>query len=268
MQQLNPPNAPWIDLNPPAEAGGYLSIYYSDDLSRLPVRAVTKPGDNKSDPNLETSSYGLFSTCSKSMRSGIVNRRSRYIFFATARNKTRVLAGYYALRWFAELVPAGEGPDYCVAAEEIRFTGKPIALSRVDQLCQTDLSKWFRSMRLLSPEICNCLRDIIDEQPDATAEYLAEIDRLERFNLKHGNYRYISWKQKEKFSWDIADRYLGGTPVETRAVTKVTNSSPSDCWICVHCEQITINKALLRRCPNCGQLGMLQPLTKAEVMDS
>src|SRR5438309_11963638 len=98
---LIPPAPPWKELNNRPGAG-YLSIYYSDDLSALPVRFVTKVGDNKSDPNLETLTYGLFSTCSPSMRSGFVKRSAQYIFFATLRPVGRVLTGFYSVRWYAE----------------------------------------------------------------------------------------------------------------------------------------------------------------------
>ena len=54
MNSIKPPRSPWILLSSESDSGGYLSFYYSDDMSPLPVRWVTKPGDNKSDPNLET----------------------------------------------------------------------------------------------------------------------------------------------------------------------------------------------------------------------
>src|SRR5688572_11222634 len=95
-QTMTPPNAPWVQLTPSEDAGGYLSVYYNDDLSRLPIRWVTKPTDSKSDPNLETLTYGLFSTCSLGMRSGIVTRQSKFLFFTTMRRHERVLSGYYA----------------------------------------------------------------------------------------------------------------------------------------------------------------------------
>src|SRR6266568_2401005 len=88
-----PPNPPWAPMSQEGDGGGCLSVYYSDDMSPLAVRWITKPGDNKSDPNLETMTYGLFSTCSKAMRSGIVKRGAEYLFFATRRGGTRVLSG-------------------------------------------------------------------------------------------------------------------------------------------------------------------------------
>src|SRR3954471_24861893 len=104
----------WIPLTVQSE-GGYLSFYYSDDISPLPVRWVTKPGDNKADPNLETGTYGLFSTCSLSMRSGVVKRKIGIIFFCTRTKAGRELTGFYEPRWFTQ-GPLGQR-DYCLAAD-------------------------------------------------------------------------------------------------------------------------------------------------------
>jgi hypothetical protein len=259
---VKPPNAPWEELNSPEDAGGYLSIYYSDDMSRLPVRAVTKPRDNKSDPNLETLTYGLFSTCSPRMRSGVVNRRSAYLFFATTWKGDRVLTGYYHLRWFTSGV-FENARDYCLATDIARFIEDPIPLAAVDRRCGTNVSKWFRGMRLLSSSECRKMAKLINAQPDATANYLEEIDRLERFNIKHSGYRYIAWKQKDKFSWERAKQYLIEKKSTTKTKSKVSNSTPTNSWKCTDCDHNIMNKALLKRCPNCGGLGTLRPLLEA-----
>src|SRR5205085_876583 len=118
-----PPSLPWREIqNRTGE--GYVSVYYSDDLSPFPVRFVTKPGDNKSDPNLETLTYGLFSTCSPSMRSGLVNRSAQYIFFTTQRSGRRVLAGFYNVRWYAPANSPRKN-DYYLAAESAHFIENP-----------------------------------------------------------------------------------------------------------------------------------------------
>jgi hypothetical protein len=257
---VEPPNSPWEELNSPENIGGYLSIYYSDDMSRLPVRAVTKPGDNKSDPNLETLTYGLFSTCGPRMRSGAVNRRSAYLFFATSRKSIRVLTGYYHLRWFTRGVFENSN-DYCLAADTARFIEHPIPLADVDRRCRTNVSKWFRGMRLLSSDECKRMVRLIDAQPDVTADYLDEIDRLERFNMKHSGYRYVAWKQTDKFSWGRAEQYLIVKKSAVKTKSKVVNSTPTDSWKCTQCGRNVRNKALLKRCPNCGSLGTLRPLS-------
>jgi hypothetical protein len=255
--EIAPPNPPWQELNPPENAAGYVSIYYSDDLSLLPVRWVTKPGDNKSDPNLETFTYGLFSTCAPSMRSGVVKRRSSYVFFATSRKHERFLTGYYQLRWYAQGVFASD-KDFCLAAHSVRFISEPISLKTVDRKCGTDISKWFRNMRLLSEHQTLRLADLLRDRPDATADYLGEIDRLERFNLQHTGYRYPSWKKLEKFSWESAQDLLNPNQVKHHG-KKLLNSSPSGLWKCKSCLQTVKNKALLKRCPHCAKVGTLSP---------
>jgi len=252
-----PPNPPWIALNITKESGGYLSIYYSEDLSPLPIRWVTKLGDHKSDPNLETLTYGLFSICGPKMRSGVVNRNSEYLFFATARNGERVLSGYYHLGWYAQGVYKGK-TDYCLAADRAHFIADPIPLKKVDRSCSTNVSKWFRNMRLLTNEQCRRIAGLIDAKPNAISAYLEEIDRLERFNLKHTGYRYPTWKRTEKFSWNQARELLSRGGFESLS-EKVPNSSPSGLWQCLNCLGVVNNKALLKKCPDCGHIGTLRP---------
>src|SRR3954470_6457216 len=102
MQTTRPNDRRWQELKFGAETSGYLSFYYSDDLSPLPVRWVTKPGDNKSDPNFETATYGLFSTCSPNMRSGVARKQIGTIFFFTRRNGRREVTGFYRVRYHAQ----------------------------------------------------------------------------------------------------------------------------------------------------------------------
>lgn len=252
---IAPPHPPWKELQLSSEPGGYLSIYYSDDISRLPVRWVTKPGDNKSDPNLETLTYGLFSTCWRAMRSGIVTRGWPHLFFATSWKSRRVLAGYYRVRWYSEGA-LGAG-DYCLAADRARFIESPIPLKEVDRRCGTKISGPFRSVRLLEEDECKRMCRLVDAQPDMTHAYLNEIDRLERFNLMHGGYRYISWQQTEKFSWQYANKYFSASAESPSEL--VANASPSGIWKCSSCQKEVKNKALLKRCPNCGKLATLRP---------
>jgi hypothetical protein len=255
-KSIAPPNPLWLELKSPEDAAGYLSIYYSDDLSSLPVRWITKPGDNKSDPNLETLTYGLFSTCAPGLRAGAVKRRSQYLFFATNRKGTRVLTGYYHLRWYAKGTLGDR--DFCLAADEAKFIAKPIPLREVDQECGTNVSKRFRGIRLLAHHECSKFLSLLRQHPDVTTQYLNEIDRLERLSLKYTGYRYPTFKKTDRFSWETASPdFLTGVTAQTPQ--KVSNSSPSGLWICVDCGRVMMNKALLKRCPQCGKVGTLTP---------
>src|SRR5260370_36520653 len=97
-----PPVGQWARLDDDGGAG-YLSVYLSEPLARYPVRHVTRPADNKSDPNIETGTFGLFSTCEQQMRAKIVREGRPYLFFVTKyRQKGRAVTGYYRIAWYAE----------------------------------------------------------------------------------------------------------------------------------------------------------------------
>lgn len=88
-------------------------------MGRLPVRDVLKLGDNKSDPNVETLTYGLFSTCEETMRQSIASRGIGEIFFITSVEALERLAlvGMYELGWVAEVGPK----DFAYVARRARF---------------------------------------------------------------------------------------------------------------------------------------------------
>ena len=195
-----PPNNPWKPLDICEASGGYLGYFFSDDLSRLTVRAITTVGDNKADPNLETKTYGLFSPCNKNMRKSIVKRGCPYIFFITNRKRVRVLAGLYLVKWYA--VVSADEDDFCLAADSIWFVADPIPLEQVDKVCGTDVSRKFRIYLHVDAEGCRKIERLLKLRPNVTGSYLSEIDRLERFNLKHGGYRYITAERRDSYSWD------------------------------------------------------------------
>jgi hypothetical protein len=252
---VTPPNYPWTELKNPS-GDGYLSVYYSDDISPLPVRFVTKPGDNKSDPNLETLTYGLFSTCSPSMRAGIVKRNCSYIFFTTHRKAGRVLTGFYHVRWYSSANSPRKN-DFYLAADAGYFVAEAPLLSEVDRKCGTKLNRRFRSTLLLNAKECSSLRKYLESFPNALANYRNEIDRLERFSLIHTGFRYPSWKRKAKFDWVSAEEHLNSP--KGHVSTPIVNASPSGQWKCTKCPNLIKNKALLRQCPHCGALGTLMP---------
>jgi hypothetical protein len=194
-----PPNPPWLPLTICKASGGYLSYFYSDQLSSLPVRAITMVEDNKVDPSLETKTYGLFSLCNKNMRKSIVKRGCRHIFFVTRRKEVRVLTGLYLVKWYTPVTPNGD--DFCLAADRIWFVKNPIPLEHIDKICGTNVSRWFRAYKHINAEECKQIENLLKRRADATGLYLSEIDRLERFNLKYGGYKYVTSKEKGSYSW-------------------------------------------------------------------
>jgi hypothetical protein len=253
-----PPNAPWRELNPTSPLEGYLSYYLSDDLSGLPVRAVTLLRNNKSDPNLETKTYGLFSTCGHGMRASIVNNRYGVIFFMTRLGSERVLVGYYRLRWYAVGAANQIPPDYALAADEIRFVNPPIRPTDLPLKLRRIVSKRFRIFKHVDAETTSGLLAVLNRRRDRTNEYVAEIDRLERFNRRHTTYRYVGWQQDKPFSWDLAREYLSTPPVESSTSTRPSTSSPTDTWICSACGKTSVNKSRLRRCPECKAMNTVR----------
>lgn len=199
ISKIKPPNPPWMPIKEANNVGGYLAYYYSDDMSQLPVRAVTKIGDNKVDPNIETRTYGLFSKCGYQMRKSIIKRGCTHLFFFTNRSHTRMLTGYYAIRWKAEMPSAKD--DYSVAAERAYFVESGIPLTEVDLRCETNTSRWFREFIFLNEQECQKMLKLLIGQQNIERQYVSEVKRLERFNLAQSGYRYVSSEWIESPSW-------------------------------------------------------------------
>lgn len=262
---VTPPAAPWKEVTRKLSAPGALSFYYNDELARLPVRAVTKPQDNKADPNLETLSYGIFSTCQKGLRSAFVKEGRQHLFFITSLRGTRVLTGYYSVKWFAPVAAAGPG-DFALAADNAHFLGQPLSLADVDTACGTRLNRKFRLNLLVEANECQQILAYMRQQPDARTSYLHEIDRLERFNKSRGGFRYVGRQLNEPFSWDTAAPYLMQQAiigVDDVSEKQSRNSSLSGWWTCDVCGEDVLNKALLRACPACQAIGALRARTTA-----
>ena len=251
-----PPAAPWTELEVDAPATGYLSVYLSEDLSKLPIRAITRPNDNKSDPNIETGTYGLFSTCERGMRAGIVNNKVQFIIFLSKRGEERVVAGYYRLAWKTEGIWHAAKRDYALAADCVHFVAEPIPVSHLPEPVKAAAERKFRLSKRLNAVETQTIIAALDSRPNALEDYLSEIGRVERFQAFHSGYRYVSWQQEEPFGWELAHQYL----VESNAPGTGPNQSPTGFWQCTNpeCGKFIKNWSLLRRCPFCGAMGTLQ----------
>lgn len=263
---VQPPGPPWSPLVGGQEGGGFLSFYYSDQLSRLPVRGVTRLADNKSDPNLETATYGLFSTCGPMMRSSIVRRGLSYIFFQTRWHGERVVTGYYHVGWFVDHASSRPG-DAALAADIVHFVAEPIPVRALRRLIGRRVSTTARGpQRLRAPE-CARLRRALDGQTDSTRAYLNEIDRLERFNLRFGGSRHLNWHStnpNEAFSWETARKYLPRSDSTVNSSAPSRNVSSTGAWTCMQCGGVRLHPVLLRLCPICGTRASLRPSTIGE----
>lgn len=249
-----PPAPPWKPLVEGEGPRGYVSVYLSDGLARYPIRAVTKPGDNKSDPNLETGTYGLFSTCQVKMRKSIVTHGVPYVFFVTTHCGQRALTGYYEIGWHAP----GPEADHVLAASRWRFVD-PVAVGQVPRELQRAV-ELRRGYKGVDREDADRLVEFLRSRPSRNDRYLAEIDRLERLSLRYTGYRYPTWLRECGWQPDDAVTYLSQSPATD--VEQVPNMSPTDTWSCTACHERTVNKARLKRCPRCGCIATLRPVAE------
>lgn len=212
-----PPREPWNPIKGDLKNGSYLAFYYSDPYSKIPVRRISSENDSKSDPNIETGTFGLFSTCEVKMRKSTLNKGMKYIFFCTKGREYRVLTGYYELGWHTLSPPIkGYGTkdgvpkrDVVLAASKVKFINPGFNLSELTGYLEgVNISKSFRTYRRLDARSTEKLLQLINETDDSTNSYIEEIARLEKENLKKVGFTYPNWKQKVGFSWSDAGRYL------------------------------------------------------------
>lgn len=203
-RDICPPNPPWNVLKPGDSNKAALSFYYSDPRSSIPVREVSHKNDPKGDPNLETSTFGLFSTCCRHMRAAVVKKGVKLLFFCTNRSKGRVLAGYYEIGWYYKVPNTEE--DFMLAAKKAKFVSPGFPLHELTPYLRgVQLDRRFRTFRYIDGVTAKLLLLLLKDTPDATSQYLFEIKRLEKLSLEDDGYLYQG-KYPDGFSWDVALR--------------------------------------------------------------
>ncbi len=213
----------------PIETGtgglGRLAFYYSSQDSPLPVRAVRKRWDNKADPNIETATWGLFSTCMPSTRKGIVERGDSYLFFFTNWKGERRVTGYYELGWYAYTgirVRDRRGtlafPDLAIRAKNVRFVEDGLILRGVNSKASKVAPKLLRKGELsgygprestqANAQLSALIKSELDKKVDVTRDYVKEIHALEIENLDSTGFKYPSWKRKEGFNSGAMEEFV------------------------------------------------------------
>jgi len=217
-QDLHPPNPPWITLPVRTRSKAALSFYYSDRLSKTPIRDVSHKDDPKPDPNLETMTFGLFSRCDKAMRATIVRDGIETHFFCTGRlsqqGHVRVLTGYYRYGWYFTVPLSGRKPgnnardDYILAARQIKFVDPGFPLADLTELLHgVRLDRRFRAFKYVDEKMANRLLQLFYNTPDATKRYVSEIKRVEQLVL--GRDKRLYKNRVGGFSWDVAAEAMG-----------------------------------------------------------
>ncbi len=207
----------WKKIDRSKEISAHIAYYYSDQKAKLPVRGVRKNRDNKADPNIETKTYGLFTTCMPPARKNMVLNGNWYIFFFTNRNKQRMFTGYYELDKYmiTGITPRNsKGPyrfaDYALLAKKTHFVREGIPLTGkiwskiTDDAINEDGIQGYgpRDSKSIPSVLAKKLKEKLDEQEDITYEYVKEIHKFEEENLLNsdGKYRYPSWERRKGFS--------------------------------------------------------------------
>lgn len=270
---VTPPNAPWAELGEGVPPAGCISYYYSDPFSWLAARHVTRRNDNKSDPNIETKTYGLFSTCERDMRAAIVRDRRPHIFFVTNYRGERVLSGYYHVNWFAKGKPVLSyrgakrlAADFHLAADEIKFIHPPVPLQAVaEALGDSWFARGFRTWKRTTPAQTQALLSFMANRQDRTDDFLREVHRLEHLNLRFHKVRYANWGQVEEFDWELARKFLRpdvkAVPDNYDLDLMPKGNQIGDFWSCANCGRQIQSVSPLKRCPGCGAVGWLVPKT-------
>lgn len=215
---IRPPHPPWVPIVGDKSMKATLSFYYSDPLSKTPIRDVSHKNDPKADPNLETKTFGLFSTCDRAMRTTIVKQGIKLHFFCTRRHGThggvRVLTGYYRYGWYTEAPPSRKKTsvardDFALAAERIRFVSPGFPLSDLTEYLHGFQLEPFRTFRYIDEKTAALLLLLLDQTPDAAKQYLAEIARVEDLVKKERKMLYTN--RSTGFSWHLVHAKSDGS---------------------------------------------------------
>lgn len=198
-----PPNKPWKPLIE-NDSRAILTFYYGDSNSSIvPIRDISHKYDPKVEPNYETSTYGLFSTCNPPARKSIAVNGIRYNLFCTRRKNARVLTGYYEYGWVFEY----KKNDYMLAARKTRFISPGFPLDELVYYTKDiSINRRFRCWKYLSSKTALKLIHLINSTPNSINDYINETKKQEKETVN--NYGKIYHKRIKGYSWIDAETLL------------------------------------------------------------
>lgn len=286
--------SPWTEIDQDEGAGGMVSTIHSSKLASLPVRDITRLdqnfklnalADNKSDPNIETMTFGVFSTCEMRPRKKFVEDGRRYLFFRTKWQGQNSIIGYYDVKWHLSsqaprYIQKGKRIDVVheemLAATHCHFVAKPVPLSQladiVDQEEKALAGRAIQPLKLSAAEALE-LKALLDEQPDASEQYLEEIERLEEYQrANHNGIAYLNWPRKNGFSWVEARRPIEQAGIQDWEERKTQwNENGEELarnwWMCESCDTRMESHHTIKFCNTeaCHAGGPIRPLRIGEL---
>lgn len=228
--------------------------------------------DNKSDPNLETLTFGMWSTCDQTYRTHIGEENGRYLFFRTNWSNQAVLTGFYEIGWYLDswyVAPAGKSKpprivtDRFLAAKHAHFVAEPIPVDDAAEAVGLNPAKFHRrSVIGFNEKQTADLRKLLLEQPDATPQYVEEIHRLEQVNLASTGRRYVNWDRITGFDWTAAEvcMKLAARPKPSDTVRAAwLNGTREGIWECTGCNQTIASPRPIKLCSRCDDGGCFLP---------
>lgn len=272
----------WKKITKSKKITGHIATYYSNDKAKLPVRDVSKLWDSKADPNIETRTYGVFTTCMPASRKNMVQRGDSFIFFFTHWRGKRFLTGYYELDEFIDtgITPMGNGKeykykDYGLTAKKMHFVKDLIPFngelwSKIEpEKCSQDGIDGYgpRNFKAIDEKLTIKLKTILDLKPDATKEYLKEIRKLEKENVDKYGFKYPSWNRSDGFTKKDINEFIPHLATKPKSHISSQSYIPmkeklpisTRTYECLNCGwKMEGQMCQLKKCSRCGDFKLKQ----------
>lgn len=198
----------WQKVDWPIDGSGYLTFYYSSSEADIPCRDVRKEYDSKIDPNMETSTYGVFTNCQCcTIRRPMLNNRKRILFFSTTWRGERVITGFYEVGWIGVQNPKHQckhnRQSIALKASRAHFTLEGIRLTKNSPFFSR------RGNRKLTADQGSNLMRKLEEQDNILADYIRWTKILEERNRKETGFCYPNLRMEDPLGESKIPVYLG-----------------------------------------------------------